>query len=351
LKDTGTAPMNLRELAESLGLSQTTVSRALNGYPEVAEGTRARVLAAARRHNYMPNARAKGLATGRTNAIGHIIPTSHSHEIVNPVFSDFILGAGEVYREQGFDMVLSLVADDEQARVYHELAARGTVDGIILHAPRVGDPRIAFLREVGLPFVVHGRASTGETDYSWVDVNNRRAFLRATEFLIDLGHRRIALINGLEHMDFAARRRQGYEDALAGRGLPLDAALVRHDAMTEAHGYESARALLAGRPAPTAFLAASIIVALGVRRAVEEAGLRPGRDVSIVTHDDELSYLTNAGDVPMFTAVRSSVRQAGRLCAELLIAHILDPLAPPCHRLLEAELTVGQSTGPAPTKG
>jgi hypothetical protein len=148
LKDTGTAPMNLRELAESLGLSQTTVSRALNGYPEVAEGTRARVLeAAARRHNYMPNARAKGLATGRTMAIGHIIPTSHSHEIVNPVFSDFILGAGEVYREQGFDMVLSLVADDEQARVYHELAARGTVDGIILHAPRVGDPSIAFLRD------------------------------------------------------------------------------------------------------------------------------------------------------------------------------------------------------------
>ncbi|MFN3145245.1 MAG: LacI family DNA-binding transcriptional regulator [Paracoccaceae bacterium] len=340
--------MNLKELADTLGLSPTTVSRALNGYPEVAERTRARVMAAARDHNYRPNARAKGLATGRAMAIGHVIPVSHRHEIVNPVFSDFILGAGEVYQSNGYDMVLSLVDDASQASAYEEIAAKGTVDGILLHAPRVGDPRIEILNGIGLPFVVHGRTSMNDETYSWVDVNNRRAFARATEFLLDLGHRRIALVNGLMAMDFAARRQLGYCDALAARGVAFDPALVRSDEMTETHGYVTARDLLAGSAPPTAFLAASIITALGIRRAVEEKGLVLGRDVSIVTHDDELSYLRNGVDIPTFTAVRSSVRQAGALCAEMLIEAIRCRDTPARHMLLEAELMVGQSTGPAP---
>jgi len=93
--------MNLKELAESLGLSQTTVSRALNGYPEVRESTRARVLAAARAADYTPNARARRLATGRAMTIGHVLPLSGKQELVNPIFGDFIVGAGEVYAREG----------------------------------------------------------------------------------------------------------------------------------------------------------------------------------------------------------------------------------------------------------
>ena len=86
--------MNLKELATNLGLSPTTVSRALNGYPEVNEATRERVVAAAKRHNYLPNTRAIRLATGRAMAVGHVIPISTKHEIVNPVFADFIAQIG-----------------------------------------------------------------------------------------------------------------------------------------------------------------------------------------------------------------------------------------------------------------
>jgi LacI family transcriptional regulator len=101
---------------------------------------------------------------------------------------------------------------------------------------------------------------------------------------------------------------------------------------------------------PTAFLTASLITALGVRRAVEERGLVLGRDVSIVTHDDELSYFSAPDTVPVFTATRSSVREAGRLAAEMLLDLVEAPGGPPRHRLLEAVLTVGQSTGPAPDR-
>jgi LacI family transcriptional regulator len=342
--------MNLKELATRLGLSPTTVSRALNGYPEVNETTRERVIGAAKEHNYHPNTRAIRLATGRAMAVGHVIPIANRHEIVNPVFADFIAGAGETYSRNDYDMLLSVVPDEEEVQTYRNLKVKGNVDGVIIHGPRENDPRIPLLREIGLPFVVHGRATGTAEAYSWLDVNNRRAFLRATEYLLDLGHTRIALVNGLEFMDFAIRRRTGYLDALAARGLPADPALMSSEEMTEIAGFRAAERMLALPDRPTAILAASMISGMGVRRAVETAGLSVGRDVSIVIFDDDLSYLKNGEVAPIFTAMRSSVRQAGRLVAEMLLALIAEPRSAPTGQLLEAELVIGQSTARPPGK-
>lgn len=340
--------MNLKELSEILGLSQTTVSRALNGFPEVKEETRLRVQDAARAHGYRPSTTARGLALGRAMAIGHVIPVSTQHEMMNPIFADFIAGAGESYARAGYDMILSVVPDDTEDASYRTLAQRRRVDGIVLHGPRLADTRIGLLQGLGLPFVVHGRAGTETDSYSWVDVNNRRAFERATELLINLGHRRIALINGLETMDFAMRRRTGFERALTGHQIAPNPDWTSSDEMTEHYGFETASRLLRQDPAPTAFLVASMISAIGVRRAISQAGLKMGRDVSVITHDDELSYLGNGGDVPIFTATRSSVREAGRLAGAMLIDLINDPSNTPRHHLLEAQVVLGTSTGPAP---
>jgi LacI family transcriptional regulator len=340
--------MNLKELAARLGLSPTTVSRALNGYPEVNEATRERVVAAAKEHNYHPNTRAIRLATGRAMAVGHVIPIASRHEIVNPIFADFIAGAGETYSRNDYDMLLSVVPDEDEGQAYRKLGLKGTVDGIIVHGPRENDPRIPLLREIGLPFVVHGRA-TGTTEaYSWLDVNNRRAFLSATEYLLGLGHTRIALINGLEYMDFAIRRRRGYLDALAAKHIQPDPALMHSDEMTEVAGFRAAQRMLAQKTPPTAFLASSMVSGMGVRRAVESAGLVVGRDISIIIYDDDLSYMKNGEATPIFTAMRSSVREAGRLVAEILLRHIAQPEIPPTEQMLEAELIIGQSTGPVP---
>ncbi|AUR02758.1 transcriptional regulator, lacI family [Phaeobacter inhibens] len=341
--------MNLKELAAYLNLSQTTVSRALNGFPEVSEATRKRVAAAAEQHNYRPNTRAKALATGRAMAIGHVIPLSSQHEMVNPIFGDFIAGAGESYAAAGYDMVLSLVEDKKQEKAYREMASKRNVDGIVLHAPRMSDPRIGLLREIGLPFAVHGRASDLAGEYCWLDVNNKSAFDRATRFLIDLGHRRICLVNGLESMDFAWRRRAGYEYALKAAGLPLDPALMYAEEMTESYGYRTVVKTQAMVDPPTAYLVSSIIPAMGVRRAIEDSGRQMGREISVITHDDDLSYLRNGDEVPQFTATVSSVQEAGRQLANLLLDQIRNPGQPLPTRLLEAQLTVGRSTGPAPT--
>ncbi|WP_110813126.1 LacI family DNA-binding transcriptional regulator [Pseudoroseicyclus aestuarii] len=341
--------MNLKELSRVLGLSQTTVSRALNGYPEVSEATRRRVREAALRHDYSPNTRAKGLATGRTMTIGQVVPLSTAHQMMNPIFADFAVGFGEALARKGYELVTAIVPEEQEAQVYRSFRARGSVDGVIVHGPRVHDPRLALLDELGLPYVVHGRATEHGAPYAWVDVDNRTAFARATDHLMDLGHARIALINGPEHLDFAHRRRDGYARALAARGIAVDPAQMHAVEMTELNGHAAMQELLALPQRPTAVLAASIILALGIRRAIEEAGLVMGRDVSVAIHDDVLSFLQNAGDRPVFTATRSSIRDAGALLCGMLLERIDAPATPPPSRLLQAELILGQSTGPAPT--
>ena len=339
--------VNLKDFSKLLGLSPTTVSRALNGYPEVNIKTRERVEAAAREHGYAPNPTAKQLALGRAMAIGHILPITNL-DMVNPLFSDFLAGAGEVYSERGYDFHISITPEGKEAETYRSYARHRKVDGVIVHAPRNDDTRIPLLQEIGLPFLVHGRIDPQDASYTWVDIDNRRAFDKATRYLTDLGHRRIALLNGKETMNFAQRRRVGYEDALKAAGIAVDPNLVFAGEMSEPLGHAAAVGMLAGENPPTAFLCSSFLIALGVQRAVTEAGKTLGHDVSVITHDDGLSFLPNAGEIPMFTATRSSIREAGHRCAEMLIDQIEGKCKTPAHELWEAELVVGRSTGPAP---
>ena len=338
--------MNLKELSYRLGLSPTTVSRALGGYPEVNAETRLRVSDAALKFGYQPNKRARALATGRSFNIGHVLTASNKNQLVNPIFGDFVAGITETSGALGYSLSLTVTEADLEESVFRRLKSEGAVDGIVLQAPRMNDGRIDLLRKIGMPFVVHGRATSVVTPYAWVDVNNKRAFERAALFLLDLGHEKIGLVNGDETMDFAYRRRVGFESALAARGFAPRPEYLSRGEMTEGNGYEAVRRMLELADPPTAFLLSSVISAVGARRAVQEAGLTLGREVSLIAYDDDLSYLSNRQDVPIFTAVRSSVREAGRQIAQILVDQIAVPNGAPQHALLEAELVVGTSTGP-----
>jgi len=337
--------MNLKQLSENLGLSQTTVSRALNGYPEVNETTRKRVEQAAAEGNYRPNLRAMSLATGRSMAIGHVIPVASKNDVVNPVFAEFVAGASQTYNLFGYELMLTIAESKDEESIYRNLAAKRAVDGVIVHSPQRDDPRLALLNEIGLPFVVHGRVCDSKTDYNWIDMNNRRAFKQATQLLVDLGHRKIALVNGQETLSFAWLRKLGFLDALSENDIPENADLLASSELTETYGYQTATQMLASQNAPSAFLVSSYIVALGVRRAISQAGLTIGTDISVIIHDDELSYFHNGGAFPQFTSTRSSVREAGILAAEMLLKQIDDPNLYPQTTLLESQLVMGSSTG------
>lgn len=337
--------MRLKEFARLVGMSQTTVSRALNGHPEVNEQTRARLVAAAREHGYSPNAHARFLAMGRAPVISCVIPITGRNEIVSPIYADFLAGVGEECAQRKYEINLTVLPDDEQEAAYRSLKSRQMVGGVIVQFTRHDDPRPALLDKLGMPYVVHGRVSGRSEPYSWVDVNNRRAFERAAGFLIQLGHKHIALINGDERMDFAHRRREGYLNALRDAGLEPGPDMPGGE-MTVAHGYAATRHLLQQHPRPTAILCSSTMIAEGVRQAAQESGLQLGRDLSLVCFDDDLSYYSNRDAVPEFTAMRSSVRLAGQRIAAMLINRIETDDPTPVQELLEAELVVGRSTAP-----
>lgn len=338
--------VNLKQLATMLGLSQTTVSRALNGYPEVNEETRARVLDAVRDTGYRPNRAAQRLATGRAGSIGLVMPIAQGVDS-DVHFGEFLAGLAEEAVRHDFHFVLNPTAPEDEQATFQRLAASGNVDGLLLASVREADPRIPMLKSLSIPFLVHGR-TLGEPDYPFLDIDNRTAFRDATRLLIQLGHCRIALINGPHHLTFAIRRQTGMKEALEEAGLTSDARLIHHSVMTDEHGYNAMERFLQDEAPPTAVLCSSTVLALGAVRAINRAGLSIGGDISLIAHDDVLPMLRPENFSVPLTTTRSSLRAAGARVAARLITRIQSGEASADQELWRTELIVRSSTGPAP---
>lgn len=339
--------VNLRQLAEMLGLSQTTVSRALNGYPEVNAETRERVLQAVRDTGYRPNRVAQRLATGRAASIGLVMTVAPDID-ADVHFSAFLTGLGEAAVHHDFHFVINPSAPEEEETTFRRLAASGNVDALFIASVRRDDPRIEMLRSLPIPYLVHGRAIGQGKDYPFLDIDNEGAFYEATRLLISLGHRRIALINGQEHLTFAMRRKAGMLAALQDAGLETQDVLIAHNFMTDEHGFRATTAFLADARPPSAILCSSTVMAVGVVRALSRAGLRVGDDVSLIAHDDVLPLLKPEHfNVPL-TTTQSSLRAAGARVAERLITRVLNPEDALEHEVWKAELIIRDSTKPAP---
>ena len=338
--------MKLKDLADRLGLSQTTVSRALNGYPEVSEATRRRVIEAAKRYHYQPNPSALRLATGRTGAIGAVLPTDRNL-LVDPHFVEFLAGLGERLVDDEMDIVLCPTRAGDETGTYRRIVAGNRVDALILSGPLVEDERVSLLTELGHPFVMHGR-TVSDTPYAWLDIDNEGAFQRATSYLLDLGHRRIALINGSTRFTFAVHRELGFRAAFAARGLTADPRLIGEGPMTDEVGYRLTERFLAERPRPTALIVSSMMPALGCVRVIRAAGLALGQDVSLIAHDDVFPFLNADRMVPPLSTLRSPIRAAGTRIAEMLIDLLGGRSPETIHELWPVELVLRASTGPAP---
>jgi len=337
--------MNLKEFAKSIGMSQTTVSRALSGYPEVKLETRERILKLAQEMGYHPNRSAAGLATGRTGAVGIVLREGMGF---NPNTTEFMGGLGSRLETRQIDILITVV-EDKQAELaaYHRLAASKRVDAVIVHTPTLDDERMAYLKKLNMPFIVHGR---GEEDggYPWVDIDNQSAVHRATSHLLDIGHRRIAMINGLKRDVFAEHREQGYRQAIRDRGLQVSDALLVNGPFTDDIGYRAMQNFLTLAEPPTAVLAGAMMSALGVMRAVRSAGLQLGRDISLVAHDDVFNYINADNMVPTVSTTRSSIREAGVRIGDILLQLLAGRDVSNHHEIWPVELVLRESTGRPP---
>lgn len=337
--------MNLKEFAARIGLSQTTVSRAMSGYPEVKPETRARVLDAAERLGYRPNISAQRLATGRAGAIGIVFQGGGRF---GPHSSEFMGGLSTRLQRDGIDILVSTVeTEEDEAAAYRRLAASKRVDAVIVHTPACTDARIALLQALDLPFIVHGRSEAAKP-FAFLDIDNFGAIETATRHLVDLGHRRIALINGDTANTYARDRNAGYHATLAACGLPADPALVGHGEFTDETGFRLMQSFLGLPSPPTAVIAGSMMSALGAMRAIRVAGLVLGRDVSLIAHDDVFPYLSPDNLVPGVTTTQSPIRAAGERIGDMALRLLQGEAPEALQEVWPVDFLVRGSTGPAP---
>lgn len=337
--------MKLKDLAEHLGLSQTTVSRALNGYPEVKASTREMVVEAAARLGYRANASARRLATGRSGSVGFVLRGANEF---GPHTTELIGGLSRSLAAANLDIVISTVETlEDELKTYRQMAASRKVDVFVMHSPKIRDERVELMLDLGIPFILHGRTETSRP-HAWFDIDNHGATARATSHLLDLGHRRIALLNGIKGLTYAEHREAGYRAALEARGIAPDPALITNAAFTDENGFRIAQNLLQSDSRPTAFMPGSMMSALGVFRAVRHGGLTLGRDVSMIAHDDVFPYLIADTMVPSLSTTRSSINAAGERIGELIIAMLNGKPAGTIQELWQADLVLRQSSAPPP---
>lgn len=332
----------LRALASSLGLSITTVSRALDGYADVAASTRERVRRAAEAANYRPNAAARRLRLGATETVSLVLPGDPGH-FDEPLYMELLAALGARFDTAGFDlMVLAARSAAEELALYRRLVEGRRTDGIVLARTRVEDPRVRYLAQSGIPFVVMGRTEAARP-YAHVDGDGTAAFAQATHQLIALGHRDIAYVGAPPEFMFSKLRRAGWAAAMTTSGLAPAASA--ETAATEPGGLSAVRALLRSTTQPTALLCATDRIAIGGLRAIKEAGLVAGRDVSIVGHDN---LSASAFTEPALTTMELPITKVGTRLAEMLLALIGGADARDFAEVWPVLPIERASTGPAP---
>jgi LacI family transcriptional regulator len=334
--------VTIRDVAKQLNLSITTVSRALDGYQDVAPETRERVRIAARALGYAPSRAARNLRRQRSDIIGYVIPASGTR-FTDPFFSEFISGLGDQAVSKNFDLLVSTASPDTAAekQVYERWISSRLVDGVILSRMRLDDWRTNYLEQSSLPFTVHGRTE-GKANYPFIEIDSRAGFASLVKHLASRNHARIAYVGAPAKFTLQRDRFAGYCDGLKAEGIPFDESLIAEGDLTRAGGYQAAQALLNLPQPPTAIIGVNDLTADGVIRAARERNLVVGRDLAVAGYDGtEESEHTQ----PPLTTLRQPVYETARQLVTMLISVIQGVPLAQSQIILQPELMVRESTG------
>jgi LacI family transcriptional regulator len=330
----------IRDIAERAGVSLMTVSRVLNGKPDVATATRDAVLRHAYELGYISQRGAPVSFSQRTGLVGVTVPYIRGE---GDYFSEIVAGAADALFDYDARLVLYPTRYEHERelsllrRLFH-----GTTDGGLLIAPSESPEELATLQAEGFPFVVIDPIHPVPDRVAVVTATNIFGARAATEHLIGLGHRAIGAVTGPGEWSASMDRLAGYHAALAAAGLPIHPSLVAKGDFTVAGGMAAAEHLLALSERPTAIFAFNDNMAIGTLRAAWARGLRVPEDLSVVGFDDsEIAALI----VPALTTVRQPLQEMGRAAIGLLYRQIeRRPLDAPRFEVATS-LVVRASTG------
>jgi len=331
-------PLTLEDIARLSGVSRSTVSRVINTDTNVKEETRQKVLQVIQNINFQPNLAARGLAAGKTNIFGLVIPARVTFIFMDPYFPLLIQGVSEACNAHDHSLMLWLAEPEYELRTIRQILHNGLADGVIVSSTLMDDPIIKSLHESKMPFILIGRHPTLAVNY--IDVDNVRAAREVTQHLMRLGRKRIATITG-PHNQFASYDRyQGYLNALSERNQPFLPELVAEGDWTQEGGYTAMRLLIPYKP--DALFAANDVMAAGALRALHEANISVPEEVAVVGFDDT----PNASRTqPPLTTMRQPIQSMGTLAVETLIDIIDHPGSEPRCIIVATELVIRSSCG------
>jgi LacI family transcriptional regulator len=339
----------IKDIARALDLSVSTVSRALSGQGRIPDVTRARVQDAARKLGYTPNRAAQVLVGKRNSGFAGLVLTDPGYGREDSYLGDYISGLGHGLAEAGVDLFLAAIPEGQsELSVIRNIVATRRADGLILGRTSEVDPRVDYLLAEGFPFVTHGRVATEVARHDWIDTDGFTAFGQAFDLLYGLGHRRFALLTIEEPMTFRLHRTEGLVQAMERRGDPhVSLRIVTSPRYDAARRAQVIRDLLQSDDRPTAVLAMFDGLALAVLREAEGLSLSVPGDLSVIGFDNIASA---AMARPGLTTFDSDTHAAARESAQMLVARIRDPQAPPMKQLVRPRLVLRASHGAAPAR-
>jgi LacI family transcriptional regulator len=327
--------VTIRDVAANAGVSVATVSKVINGRYGVSAATFARVQAVIKEMGYDASVVAQSLRNHRTNLIGILVAD------LEPFSTELLKGAAHAIRDTGFELVVYSAGGRGTDHVgwecrYLSRLSGTLIDGAVLVTPTVVDVRY------GAP-VVAVDPHTGTSDLATIDSDNLRGARLAAEHLLQLGHRRIAMLTGRPDLQSARLREQGYRHALVAAGVPVDEDLIWVGAYDPVVSADAARQLLARPDRPTAVFAANDLSAIATAEVAAELGLRVPEDLSVVGFDN---VPDSALHTPSLTTVNQPLHEMGRRAVNLLIHLIRGEPVDSTHITLATSLVVRQSTRP-----
>jgi LacI family transcriptional regulator, repressor for deo operon, udp, cdd, tsx, nupC, and nupG len=329
------------DVAREAGVSTATVSRALRNHPYVAEATRQRVQDAAERLLYVANPNAARLASGHSRTIGLLAPL-----LTSWYTSEVVAGVEEVLEQARYDLLIGTANPVARERIFRgDAKFQQRVDGAILVDVFCSERGARQLAELDHPVAVLGERLKSVTS---VSVDNALGARRAARHLIDLGHRRIALVGGHAHRDVShnvpTERHAGFTSALRKAGLTLPNHYVVDGDFTIEGGHRAMNDLMGNTDRPTAVFFMSDEMAFGGLHALRALGLTAGHDVSVVGFDDH-----PAAEAFGLTTIRQPVRDIGRLGAQLMLQMLQGfERVPPTYHPVELALIARESSGAVP---
>ncbi len=310
---------SLKALAADLGLSITTVSRALGGYSDVAEATRLRVVAAAEAIDYVPNIAGKMLVTGRSGFVGFLLPLRDS-PIFDPFLGEYITGLSAGLAERGHNLFMTTVssAQTELTALQH-IVESGRADAMVLNRIAEDDKRVNYLMERDFPFVAHGR-TLEHTGYSWIDTDGQQAFHDLFDWLYELGHRRFGLLSITEAMTFRRYRENGFRTAINNKGDSDVTLSMQRVPRFESHTWGQAiDSMLDAEHQPTAIVALTDELALSVIERAAARGIDVPGSLTVTGFDNIPAAQFSKPELTTFDqSIRSSAQQMAGLLLDTL---------------------------------